>query len=215
MRFSCILLLMVFVVTVGWCAELPAEVEGKLRSVGNGEGGVVRQYWAQEGKKDEKRRDQERRARIREYWERQGRKSVKEWEKRREELKGLPPEARREKIRKWREAELGHGHDVRKLTAEERMRKRREMLSRLKAEMAVLAAKQEKGELTEAERLRLRHLGELQKRFDRRRGTGEGEKNPEGDPDKRCGIKCGPCLSGDPQEPVVFQQGSWRPLTRI
>lgn len=88
-----------------------------------------------------------------------------EWEKRREELKQLPPAERAAKLKKLRE-EIRQGRGkFNQLSAGERDAKRRELKTRIDAQVTELQKRQAEGALTEPEQRRLQRLQQMSKRL--------------------------------------------------
>lgn len=90
-----------------------------------------------------------------------------EWEKRREELKKLPPSERAAKLRELRqEIQQGRGK-FNQLTAGEREVKRKELKTRIDAQVAELQKRKTEGALTESEQRRLERMQQMSKRLGR------------------------------------------------
>ncbi len=88
-----------------------------------------------------------------------------EWEERSQELRGLSPEERRQKIRSWRRERLMHRPEIRDLSPEELRQKREQLRARLEEHISELRQKQAAGTITSQEARRLGRLEELQRRF--------------------------------------------------
>lgn len=93
------------------------------------------------------------------------------WEKRREELKKLPPADRAAKLKELRqEVQEGRGK-FKLLSAEDRDVKQNEMKTRIDGQIAELQKRKTEGALTEPEQRRLERMQQMSKRLGRPPGT--------------------------------------------
>ena len=93
------------------------------------------------------------------------------WEKRREELKKLPPAERAAKLKELRqEVQEGRGK-FKLLSAEDRDVKQSEMKTRIDGKIAELQKRKTEGGLTESEQRRLERMQQMSKRLGRPPGT--------------------------------------------
>ena len=93
------------------------------------------------------------------------------WEKRREELKKLPPAERAAKLKELRqEVQEGRGK-FKLLSAEDRDVKQSEMKTRIDVQIAELQKRKTEGGLTESEQRRLERMQQMSKRLGRPPGT--------------------------------------------
>ena len=103
-----------------------------------------------------------------------------EWEKRREELKKLPPAERAAKLKELRQdIQQGRGK-FNQLSADERDAKRKELKTRIDAQVAELQKRKAEGALNESEQRRLERMQQMSKRLGRpAAGNGAGKSRPD------------------------------------
>ena len=112
---------------------------------------------------------EERQKMIREFREKRGltRTNRNEWERRREELKGLPPEEREAKLKALRQEIQQARGNFKLLSPEEREAKRKEIKERVDAQTTELRKKKTDGSITEIEQRRLERLQLMSKRLEK------------------------------------------------
>lgn len=112
---------------------------------------------------------EERQKMIREFREKHSllRTNRNEWERRREELKGLPPEEREAKLRALRQEIQQARGNFKLISPEEREAKRKEIKERVDAQATELRKKKTDGTITEIEQRRLERLQVMSKRLER------------------------------------------------
>lgn len=116
---------------------------------------------------------EERQKLTREFREKHGLMGTNQsaWEKRREELKKLPPAERAAKLKEMRqEVQEGRGK-FKLLSAEDRDVKQSEMKTRIDVQIAELQKRKTEGGLTESEQRRLERMQQMSKRLGRPPGT--------------------------------------------
>lgn len=116
---------------------------------------------------------EERQKLTREFREKHGLMGTNQsaWEKRREELKKLPPAERAAKLKELRqEVQEGRGK-FKLLSAEDRDVKQSEMKTRIDVQIAELQKRKTEGGLTESEQRRLERMQQMSKRLGRPSGT--------------------------------------------
>jgi hypothetical protein len=112
---------------------------------------------------------EERQKMIRDFREKRGliRTNRNEWERRREELKSLPPEEREAKLKALRQEIQQARGNFQLLSPEERETKRKEIKERVDAQTAELRKKKADGSITEIEQRRLERLQLMSKRLEK------------------------------------------------
>ena len=129
---------------------------------------------------------EERQKLTREFREKHGLMGTNQsaWEKRREELKKLPPAERAAKLKELRE-EIQEGRGKFKLlSAGDRDVKQSEMKTRIDAQVAELQKRKAEGALTESELRRLERMQQMSKRLGRPPGAksnGDAPRKSEGE----------------------------------
>jgi len=97
------------------------------------------------------------------------------WEKRREELKKLPPKQREARLKEMREEIQKGRRDFKLLSTDERESKRTEMKNRIDAQIAELKKQKAEGSMTDSDLRRLERMQQVSARL--ARGTaGEGKR---------------------------------------
>ena len=119
---------------------------------------------------------EERQKMVREFREKHGLVGTNrtEWEKRRDELKNLPPAEREAKLKELRQEIQQGRRQFKLLSPEDRDTKRKEMRQRIDAQIAALQKQKADGTITEAEQRRLERMQQMSARLAR----GEAE-NPK------------------------------------
>ena len=128
---------------------------------------------------------QERQKMAREFREKHGLVGTNrtEWEKRREELKNLPPAEREAKLKELRQEIQQGRRQFKLLSPEDRDAKRKEMKQRIDAQIVELQKQKTAGTITEAEQRRLERMQQMSARL--ARGAAENPKRalpPNGSP---------------------------------
>jgi hypothetical protein len=122
---------------------------------------------------------EERQKLVREFREKHGLVGTNrsEWEKRREELKALPPAEREAKLKELRQEIQQGRRQFKLLSSEDRETKRKEMKQRIDAQVTELQKLKTAGTITEPEGRRLDRMQQMSERLAR----GEAD-NPKGAP---------------------------------
>lgn len=126
---------------------------------------------------------EERQKLMRELRERNGLSGTNrtEWEKRREELKKLPPAERAAKLKELRqEIQRGRGK-FSQLSVEERDTKRKELKTRIDAQVTELQKRKAEGTLSGSEQRRLERMEQMSKRLGRAPAEKPAQKSSRGD----------------------------------
>jgi len=128
---------------------------------------------------------EERQKMIREFREKHGLVGTNrtEWEKRREELKSLPPAEREAKLKELRQEIQQGRRQFKLLSPEDRDTKRKEMSQRIDAQIVELQKQKAAGTISEAEQRRLERMQQMSARL--ARGDAENPKRrlpPKGSP---------------------------------
>jgi hypothetical protein len=112
---------------------------------------------------------EERQKMVREFREKHGLVGTNrtEWEKRREELKNLPPAEREAKLKELRQEIQQGRRQFKLLSPEDRETKRKEMRQRIDAQIAELQKQKATGTITEAEQRRLERMQQMSARLAR------------------------------------------------
>ena len=105
---------------------------------------------------------------VREFREKHGLGGTNrsDWEQRREELKGLPPEEREARLKALRREIQERREQFKLLSTEERDAKRKEMKERIEAQVAVLQKKKADGSITEADQRRMERMQLMSRRLE-------------------------------------------------
>lgn len=96
------------------------------------------------------------------------------WEKRREELRKLPPAERETKLKELRRQIQQGGEKFRTLAPEERETKRNELRTRIDAQISELKKRRDEGLLNESEKRRLERMEQMSRRLNRPMPPGKG-----------------------------------------
>ena len=128
---------------------------------------------------------EERQKMVREFREKHGLVGTNrtEWEKRREELKNLPPAEREAKLKELRQEIQQGRRQFKLLSPEDRDTKRKEMSQRIDAQIVELQNQKAAGAISEAEQRRLERMQQMSARL--ARGDAENPKRalpPKGSP---------------------------------
>jgi hypothetical protein len=112
---------------------------------------------------------EERQKMIREFREKHGLVGTNrtEWEKKREELKNLPPAEREARLKALRQEIQQDRRQFKLLSPEDRDTKRKEMRQRIDAQIAALQKQKADGTITEAEQRRLERMQQMSARLAR------------------------------------------------